>query len=215
MRFLARFALTAFAAIIFCVLVAMSASIWPIRTSSYELSVAESIEPYNEAASHLGWIPERAELSKYVIRCVLHNGPGFTHAEFFGSRRDAPEPTATGAVQWTTWSSATATTLGWPLRCFVADQLEFVGATGPPLSFAEKLQLLVQRTHILPFPLLGNVAIFMAAFSVTASGLRAWRAANRRKRRLCVNCGYPRGSSSTCSECGAALPSRDAGGRSA
>lgn len=105
--------------------------------------------------------------------------------------------------------------IGWPIRCFdggyIYDEsiqkLRYRGAIELPYWFNNTIGV---RDHYVPVRpivvgLAFNTVAYAAALWLLFIGPLKLRARSRERRGLCVKCGYSRGSSSVCTECGAAL----------
>lgn len=108
---------------------------------------------------------------------------------------------------------------GWPMRCVEGEFVEIPVRTtfeqaqqGGPL-IRSSLATPMTMTDVPWYsvrPILTGLAVDVALLGVLPvallHGVLGWCAARRRRRDRCARCGYPRGTSPVCTECGHALP---------
>lgn len=211
LRTLAKPMLALVLAAVATILVAVAACVWSYPWSTTTRVGDEALRKSQYVAERLDWSPmiNSGPHGFDTVTCTIDRGLGFTHYAFTYERRDPPMIMDGRVIEWTVSTTAAATEYGWPLRCFIADNLSFAPRSSSRLQTGAvaEVQELLRKSHPLILPLAVDVVITWLAFWLLLVLPQRIRGMYRISQRRCAACGYPRGmSATTCSECGAPLP---------
>lgn len=206
-RKLARLSLVLIVGAAATVLVAGAACLWSYPLTTTVRVGEEARRLYSHISEQLDWGPGSANSE---VKCQILRGIGFTHYVFTIEQRNPPKISNGRVVEWNASTTGEATEYGWPLRCFIADNLAFASTISKPprMNTTAAVQELFSKSRPLPLPFLVNVLIYAAALLYLPGLPRRIRAVFWSRTGRCPACGYPRGASQVCSECGQSFTSK-------
>lgn len=206
-RSAARLVLVVLAGLGTALFVATALCLMSIHISSESLDDEQAEQKLQSVSKRLDW-PEQTISANGASAQIIH-GVGFTHTSLTLHHTQTRQDVDGRDIQWTASAAATVTEYGWPLRCLIAENLAFMDAPlgnrrGDVLAHAADL---ARSSRAIAVPLVINFVIFCIAFWFLPNVPRQLRRAYRARQGRCPTCGYPRGVSTVCTECGSPLPS--------
>jgi len=196
-------------------IVAAAACLWSGASSTSTLKGDRAQAMEARLSNRLDWGPMTTYDS---VTCELRRGPGVTHIVLDYQKPGQIKRVDGRLIQWTGAATTTATEYGWPLRCFIADNLDFrsQSSTFPqpadfrPSIVLQRVRVMAESSKSLVLPMILNALLYSAGLYLIIVLSRRLRRSYRQWRGRCPQCGYIRGSADQCTECGTRLaPSRD------
>lgn len=169
----------------------------------------EASQIHERIGTHLHW-PPMVGIGPHQydsVTCEIMRGFGFTHFVFVFKKREPSKIRGGRVIEWTASTTGQATVIGWPFRWLLADNLSFfeTQSNQPSSNLIDRIREVIGNSRLLFVPFMANVMLLTLAARFLPGLPRRLRGVYWVKSGRCPACGYPRGQSSACSECGHAF----------